>query len=258
MRVLGETPVVLLCGGLGLRLRTEGDHLPKPLRPMPDGRPLLLHVLDYYRAFGLREFVLCVGYGAEAIEALLLAEFNVPSEAVEAGAGWHRFSATGLRVTLVDSGTDAEKSRRLLDAEEHIGGVPFLLGYADVLSDFDLHALVDRHEAAAGVLTLVATRVRSSYGELAVGVDNAVTAFVEKPLQSALISAGYFMCSPALFGSLEPGLELESEVLPRLVEQRSVHAIVHNGLWLPLDTYKDFVDARALVEQEGCPWLEPI
>ncbi|WP_328959080.1 hypothetical protein [Kitasatospora purpeofusca] len=60
-------PVLLLCGGPGLRQRTHDDHTPKPLRPLPDGRALLLHVIDYYRAFGSDEFVLCVGYGADAI-----------------------------------------------------------------------------------------------------------------------------------------------------------------------------------------------
>ncbi|MFC9431555.1 sugar phosphate nucleotidyltransferase [Streptomyces sp. NPDC056987] len=251
-------PVVLLCGGLGLRQRTEGDDLPKPLRPLPDGRPLLLHVMDYYRAFGLCEFILCVGYGAEDIEKLLLNEFLVRPDAIDAGAGWHRFEAAGLRITLVDSGPRAAKNLRLLDAREHIGEGPFLLGYADVLSDFDLNALVERHTATDGLLTLVATRVRSRFGELVVDGGTTVTGFEEKPQRPALVSAGYFMCAPELFDALAPDTELETHVLPGLVAERAVHAVVHEGLWLPLDTYKDFIDVEELMKREGFPWLEPI
>lgn len=250
-------PVVLLCGGLGLRQRTIGDDLPKPLRPLPGGRPLLLHVMDYYRAFALSDFVLCVGYGAEAIRMLLLDEFQVPPVTVDAGPGWHRFCSAGVGITLVDSGPKAEKCRRLLDARPHVGEQRFLLGYADVLSDFDLGVLIERHESDGGLLTLVATRVRSRYGELVVDEGMEVTSFEEKPLRPALVSAGYFMCSPELFGELVPELELEAQILPQLVKKRAVHAVVHDGLWLPFDTYKDFIDVEALMRKEGCPWLAP-
>jgi glucose-1-phosphate cytidylyltransferase len=251
-------PVVLLCGGLGLRQRTEGDDLPKPLRPLPDGRPLLLHVMDYYRAFSLSEFVLCVGYGAAAIWALLLDEFEVRSDLIDIGVGWRRFDSGGVRITLVDSGPTAGKCARLLDARDSIGERPFLLGYADVLSDFDLGALIERHESTGGVITLVATHARSRYGELVVDRRLAVTDFEEKPLRPTLVSAGYFMCAPALFDALSPELELEAQILPQLVARRVVHAVVHDGLWLPFDTYKDFLDAEELVAREGCPWLKPI
>jgi glucose-1-phosphate cytidylyltransferase len=215
----------------------------------------LLHVLDYYRAFGLTEFVLCVGYGAAAVEALLVAEFGVGPGEIRAERDWHRFQANGLWVTLVDSGPYADKCERLLAARPHIGETPFLLGYADVLSDFDLNMLIDRHASAAGVLTMVATHVRSRYGELVVDPAGVVTAFVEKPVQPALVSAGYFMCDPELFDRLAVELAFEEQVLPLLVRRRAVAAVVHLGLWLAFDTYKDFIEVETLVATAGWPWL---
>ncbi|TDC79212.1 sugar phosphate nucleotidyltransferase [Streptomyces hainanensis] len=253
-------PVVLLCGGLGLRQRAPGDDTPKPLRPLPDGRALLLHVLDYYRAFGLDEFVLCVGYGAQDMEQVLLDEYGVRLEAVETGAdGARRFATPRSRVTLVDSGPLAEKTRRLWDARPYIGDRPFVLGYADVLSDLDLDTLLSVHEAADPVLTMAATRVRSRYGEIRLGPDHLVTSFSEKPERPELISAGYFVCGPALFGHLAEGSgALEEDVIPRLVARREVRAVVHEGFWLPFDTYKDFAEAEDLIAREGCPWLTPV
>ncbi|MFB8033715.1 NDP-sugar synthase [Streptomyces sp. NPDC056004] len=215
--------------------------------------------MDYYRAFGLTDFVLCVGYGADFVRQILPAAFGVRPEAVEAGAGWHRFSTDGLRVTMVDSGPSAEKRRRLQDAKGHLGETPFLLGYADVLSDFNLHTLIKRHESGGVVVTMAATRVRSRYGELSLdALGTTVTAFVEKPWQRAPISAGYFMCAPELFEWFEAGEELEDDVLPRLAAEGALGAVAHEGLWLPLDTYKDFIDIEAIVEKEGWPWLQPI
>lgn len=253
-------PVVLLCGGLGLRQRAQDDDTPKPLRLLPDGRALLLHVLDYYRAFGLDEFVLCVGYGAQAIEQLVLDAYGVHPEAVETGAdGTRRFVTADCQVTLVDSGPLAEKSRRLWDARPHIGDRRFVLGYADVLSDLDLHAMLALHDATGPIVTLAATRVRSRYGELRLGHDRVVTSFAEKPSRPELISAGYFVCGAAIFDHLSQGTAaLEEDVFPRLVDRRDVRAVVHEGLWMPFDTFKDFAEAEALIAREGCPWLTPV
>ncbi|WP_329571900.1 nucleotidyltransferase family protein [Kitasatospora sp. NBC_01266] len=250
-------PVLLLCGGLGLRQRTHDDHTPKPLRPLPDGRTLLLHVIDYYRAFGLSEFVLCVGYGSDAVRRAVLAEFGVPAHAVESGPGWTRFTST-VRVTLVDSGPLAEKSRRLLDARTHIGERSFFMGYADTLSDFDLGRLLTVQRTTRAMVVMAATRVRARYGELTVGPDSMVTSFEEKPLRPELISAGYFLCTPAIFEELaEPGGELEDVILPRLAADGQVRAVVHEGRWHPVDTYKDFTEVEDLVRREDFPWPTP-
>ncbi|MFD6530885.1 NDP-sugar synthase [Streptomyces sp. NPDC060184] len=254
-------PVMLLCGGLGLRQRTNTDDTPKPLRALPDGRALLLHVLDYYQASGRDEFVLCVGYGADAIRQVLLADYGVRPQDVETGANWHRFTTDRARITLVDSGPHAEKSKRMLDARPHIGGRPFFLGYADVLSDFDLGALVTLYEGTDATVVLAATRVRSRYGELTAGADDLVTSFAEKPLRPELVSAGYFLCAPELLAELadsEVPPEFEDDVLPKLVARSRVRAVVHQGLWLPFDTYKDFTEAESLIAREGRPWLTAV
>ena len=58
--------VVLFCGGLGMRMRADNQSLPKPMMPI-GSRPVLWHVMRYYAHFGHNEFILCLGYGAEAV-----------------------------------------------------------------------------------------------------------------------------------------------------------------------------------------------
>jgi hypothetical protein len=64
--------VVLFCGGRGLRLREYSEVVPKPMIPI-GVRPILWHVMRYYAHFGHREFILCLGYRAEAIKDYFLA-----------------------------------------------------------------------------------------------------------------------------------------------------------------------------------------
>ena len=62
-----DIPVVILCGGMGTRLReASGDKVPKPLVDI-GGRPILWHIMKIYREAGFRKFVLCLGYKGDII-----------------------------------------------------------------------------------------------------------------------------------------------------------------------------------------------
>ena len=63
--------VVLFCGGLGLRIRDYSESVPKPLVPIGE-RPILWHVMKYYAHYGHKDFILCLGYRAEAIKEFFL------------------------------------------------------------------------------------------------------------------------------------------------------------------------------------------
>ena len=58
---------VILCGGLGTRLRPHTDHLPKPMIPC-NGKPFLLYLLQQMEEQGIQRFILLTGYLAEKIE----------------------------------------------------------------------------------------------------------------------------------------------------------------------------------------------
>src|SRR6187551_3293378 len=62
---------VILCGGLGTRLREETEYRPKPMVSI-GGRPILWHIMKTYAAHGHKEFVLCLGYKGEIIREFFL------------------------------------------------------------------------------------------------------------------------------------------------------------------------------------------
>ena len=63
--------VVVLCGGLGTRLREETEFRPKPMVEI-GGRPILWHIMKMYAHHGMREFVLCLGYRGNMIKDYFL------------------------------------------------------------------------------------------------------------------------------------------------------------------------------------------
>src|SRR6266540_2870334 len=62
---------VILCGGLGTRLREETEFRPKPMVEV-GGRPILWHIMKSYAHHGFKDFVLCLGYKGTLIKEYFL------------------------------------------------------------------------------------------------------------------------------------------------------------------------------------------
>ena len=58
---------VILAGGFGTRISEETERIPKPMVEV-GGRPILWHIMKIYRAHGIREFILCLGYKSHVIK----------------------------------------------------------------------------------------------------------------------------------------------------------------------------------------------
>ena len=58
---------VILCGGLGTRMRPYTNTMPKPMI-LCNGKPFLWHLLQQLQEKNIRRFVLLTGYLAEQIE----------------------------------------------------------------------------------------------------------------------------------------------------------------------------------------------
>lgn len=57
----GEMKCVILAGGYGTRISEESHLRPKPMIEIGE-RPILWHVMKFYSAHGINDFVICLGY----------------------------------------------------------------------------------------------------------------------------------------------------------------------------------------------------
>ena len=100
--------VIILCGGMGWRLREETERLPKPLLEI-GGKPILWHIMKIYAHYGFREFVLCLGYKGQMIKQYFLNYEVLNSDfTVELGTGNVNVHTShkdqGLLITLAETG----------------------------------------------------------------------------------------------------------------------------------------------------------
>lgn len=76
---------MLFCGGYSMRT-PDDDVVPKPIQ-MVGPRPLLSHAMRHYAHYGHKEFILCLGYGADKIKDFFLSYRETESNdfAIRAG-----------------------------------------------------------------------------------------------------------------------------------------------------------------------------
>lgn len=110
--------VVLFCGGLGTRIRSVTDPVPKPLVDI-GSRPILWHLMRYYAHHGHTEFILCLGYQGHAIKRFFL-DYDecLSSDFVMNRHGQEVRRSTSdvpdWQITFVDTGLHASIGERLL------------------------------------------------------------------------------------------------------------------------------------------------
>ena len=237
MRAPADTPVAILCGGRGTRLRESSRPMAKPLVEI-GGMPIVWHVIRLYAAQGFREFLLLTGYLGEQVEAFA------------AGCDW----PAGVGVTCLDTGLDTPTGGRIAAARERLGEATFCATYADGLADLDLAALLAEHQGSGAAGTMTVIRPELQFGVARIGAGDRVEGFVEKPQSDQWVNGGFLCLEPSVFDLLDAGTVLERDALAALADRGELHAHRHEGFWDCMDTYKDAVLLNDLWDRGEAPW----
>lgn len=253
--------VVILCGGLGTRLREETEFRPKPMVEI-GGKPILWHIMKIYAHYGIKEFVLCLGYKGEMIKEyfynyeVLNNDFTINlgnDKNIEIHSN-HR--EKGWRITLADTGDKALKGARLKRVEKYIDGNVFMTTYGDGVASVDIKSLLAFHQKHGRLATVTAINPASRFGELKINGDQ-VKSFSEKPKNgSGLINSGFFVFNKGIFDylSAEDNCDLEVGPLEQIVHEGQLMVYKHIGFWACMDTLRDMEYLNKLWSQGEAEW----
>lgn len=253
--------VVILCGGLGTRLRSETEFRPKSMVPI-GRKPIVWHIMKTYAHYGLKDFVLCLGYKGEVIKKYFF-DYRLFNQDVTLRLGSDRnmtihdsADMEDWSVTLADTGEQALKGARLKRIQKYVDGDTFLVTYGDGVADVDIKALLAFHKRHGKVATITGVRPRSSFGEIR-EEDRKVLQFVEKPqISTGLINGGFFVFTAEVFDYLsdDDACDFEKGPLEKLVAAGQVMVHVHEGGWACMDTYRDVEYLNMLWETNQAFW----
>jgi len=251
--------VVILCGGLGTRLREETEFKPKPMVEI-GGYPILWHIMKGYASCGYHDFVLTLGYKGDAIRdyflhyeirnrdfSLTLGNRNVDVHGGHSEDGW--------RVTLAETGVGTLTGGRLRRIAPYLTDGPFMVTYGDGVADIDLRLVLAYHRAKGKLGTVTAVRPASRFGEL-IMENGLASAFREKPqVNEGWINGGFFVFEREVLDLITGDDQSLEQGLIGLLSSRSELAVYqHNGFWQCMDTYREMELLNEMWRTGQAPW----
>ena len=252
--------VVILCGGLGTRLREETEFRPKPMVEI-GGRPILWHFMKLYAHHGFRDFVLCLGYRGNMIKEYFL-NYEAMNNDFTICLGKNskiRYMNDHLEqdffVTLADTGQETMTGGRVKRIRHYVDDDTFLLTYGDGVADINIQKLLAFHKAHGKMATVTTVRPISRFGMIQMGSEEQVAQFSEKPKSDGWMSAGYFVLNRAIFDLIDgDDCILERGPLSRLAEEGELMAFRHEGFFYAMDTYREYEVLNNLWSKKQAPW----
>jgi glucose-1-phosphate cytidylyltransferase len=236
--------VVLFCGGLGMRLREYSEHIPKPMVNI-GYRPILWHVMKYYAHFGHKDFILCLGYGADYIKNYFLNYSECVSNDFvlsQGGKSLRLFNSDidDWNITFADTGASSNIGQRLKAVEKYLEGEEvFLANYSDGLSDLPLSDQIEHFRREEKVASFLCVKPNLSCHFITLSSAGVVEAIKDVTSSDFRINGGYFVFRKEIFQYMKDGEELLHEQFQRLVEHEQLLDYKYEGFWAAMDTFKD-------------------
>ena len=230
---MGKKPwpnrVILMAGGLGVRLHPLTEKMPKPMLPV-GGKPLLERIITRFKGQGFRRFTLSLNFLGHVIKDHF-------------GDG----ATLGVQVDYIEEttrmGTGGALSILPQRPEE-----PFIVMNGDILTTVSFSDILEFHNKTNSIVT-ICTRdfnLQVPYGVLNTE-GNTLISMEEKPVHKYLINTGIYALSPVVFEFIQ---NEESLDLPDLIERvrdvgHRVSVFPISGYWMDIGNHKDLERARA-------------
>lgn len=225
--------VVAVAGGEGTRLQPLTLERPKPLVPMVN-RPVLVHMVQQLRQYGLSELRVTLRYMASLIEDVFKGELFDDLD-------------TTCIVEEKPLGTAGSLKTAVADWDE-----PFMVVTGDCVTDFDFRRLYEQHCSSDAEVTIALHRVEGAheYGVVLQDETQRIYDFVEKPRpaeqQSDAVNTGIYVLDPSVLDFVPHNREFDfsSDLFPSMLRQgRVIRGVTLDGYWCDIGNTEQYVAA---------------
>ena len=229
--------VVILAGGFGTRLMEETKIKPKPLVEI-GSYPIIQHIINHYSYYGLKNFVICLGYKGRQIRKYFkkskINKYN--------------------KIQLIDTGLNSLTGERLRRIKGFVGD-QFFLTYGDGVSDINIKKTYEIFKKRKKIGLVTAINPEARYGILNIKKDIVIN-FAEKPDHDNIwINGGFFIFDKRIFNYLKgKNPILERKPLELLAKNKQLSSYKHRGFWKCMDTLRDKVDLNKIWKKNKHKW----
>jgi D-glycero-alpha-D-manno-heptose 1-phosphate guanylyltransferase len=225
---------IILAGGLGTRLRSVVNELPKCMAPV-NGRPFIDNVIHYLLEYDVKHFIFSVGYKSEAIINHI--QTNYPELhadfAIEASP-----LGTGGAIQLALSYVKEENT---------------IIVNGDTIFEADLHTLSSVHlqNTPACTLALKPMKQFDRYGVVTIDDNFRVKGFQEKKYyEEGLINGGIYIVNKSAFLKYQfpEVFSFEKDFLEIYIRQEKIIGYPFDAFFIDIGIPEDYERAQTLLK----------
>ncbi|MGR5237539.1 nucleotidyltransferase family protein [Vibrio alfacsensis] len=232
MANIDDITAIVLCGGLGTRLRSISGDLPKPMVDVA-GRPFLEYILDDLIQQGVSKAILAVSYKKNTI----IEHFGTQYKSLRI-----RYS-----IEIFPLGTGGAIKQAL---EQHFD-TPAQVGVVingDSFVEYNLSEMYEQQLKTNADLSIVLVNRSDACRYGLVRTDNGrVVSFNEKQSDgSGLINAGIYLISVQLMHNFPSKMtfSFETDVLKKLVQTHHILPYISEGYFIDIGIPEDYQKAQ--------------
>lgn len=232
MQSMDSITAIILCGGLGTRLRSISGQLPKPMVSVAE-RPFLEYILDYLIEQGVTKVILAVSYQKEVI----IEHFGCKYKSLD-------ITYSVESTPLGTGGAIKQAMGHLSQPTEQLA----LIINGDTLVEYDLTDMYAKSTVknADLVMSLISIEDTSRYGRVKV-CDEKITDFEEKKSgHFGLINAGVYLFHSRLCNELPPqsSFSFERDFLDNVIHTHNVLPSISDGYFIDIGVPEDYRKAQ--------------
>ncbi len=223
-----DNRVILMAGGLGMRLRPLTDNCPKPMLKV-GGKPILEHLIESFSQQGFRNFYISVNYRAEYIESYF-----------GDGSKW------GVSINYLHEEQKMGTAGSLSLLPQKLTA-PFFVMNGDLLTKADFLEILSAHEKAEADATIVVREHESQIPYGVVEVDKfRVLQIIEKPIKKFYVNTGIYLINPSVLEGVKKEFIDMPDLLQGLIK---THKVVNfydlKEYWLDIGRHEEFEKAQS-------------
>jgi D,D-heptose 1,7-bisphosphate phosphatase len=229
---------VFLVGGLGTRLGSRTQAMPKPCLPIA-GRPFISYLIETAVRHGLTDIILIAGFRADIVEE----QFGAASPAAAA------LARKGVKITIVAEPAPAGTGGALTGVRDRLDQT-FLLANGDSFFDFNWFDLLTVPAAENWEVRLALKHVPdgSRYGQVALA-GSRITAFGGAgQLGPGVVNGGVYLMRRSVVDRIGTvPCSLERDIFPDLAAQGHLYGRAYDRFFIDIGIPTDFERADAIM-----------
>lgn len=216
--------VVLMAGGLGMRLRPLTDDCPKPMLKI-GGRPILETILLNFIEYGFKRFYISVNYKSEII-----------TDYFGDGSKW------GVEIEYIHE-TNKLGTAGALSLLPQKPNKTFLIMNGDLLTKVNFGHLIEFHRNHHAKATMCVREYdfQVPYGVVRID-DHRIIGIDEKPVQTFFVNAGVYVLEPDVLDNIRVNVALDMPDLFQQLIKKNQETVVFpvREYWLDVGHLADY------------------